>query len=356
MALDDARSHIDTIDEEILSLLRQRAEVALSIGREKAQQGAFVFDPAREAQVLRRLTQLDLSPLEAPAIQAIYREIISACRRLQAPPRVAFLGPEHSFSHIAAVQRFGHGAEVLPAHTITDVFQSLQTGHADLGVVPIENSSGGAVSETMDCFAGLLESDLRVCGELYVPVHLFLMADCELGEVTRIYSHPQPVAQARLWLHQHLPQVEIREVSSTVLAAQMAGREAGTAAIGPRSAAEAYGLRILFANIQDSAANRTRFLVIGPHDSPATGRDKTSIVFSTAHRSGALYAALRPLADNHTNLTFIQSRPARGALWEYVFFVDIEGHQTDAPVRSALDQLAQSCPLFKVLGSYPAAE
>jgi len=353
MSVEDVRFQIDAIDDEILELLRRRAELAAAIGREKAEDGDTVYDPTREAEILRRLHQLEASPLDTDAVQAIYCEIISACRTLQRPLKVIYLGPEHSFSHLAALQQFGQSTELLAAPTITDVFRSLERRLADLAVVPIENSTGGVVPETMDC---LLESDLRICGELYVPVDLFLMANCQVDQIKRVYSHPQPLAQARGWLQEHLAEAEIRETTSTAVAALAASQEQDAAAIGPQSAAEAYGLQVLFANIQDSAANRTRFFVIGHQECPPTDRDKTSIVFSTAHKSGALQAALTPLATHQINLTFIQSRPVPGRLWEYVFFVDFEGHLAAGPVQLALDELGKQCSLLKVLGSYPAAD
>ncbi len=353
MSVEDTRRLIDAIDDEILQLLRRRAQLAVEIGRQKAKAANGVYDPAREVQILRRLTSSDTSPLDPAAVEAIYREIIAGCRKLQMPLRVTYLGPEYSFSHLAALQQFGHSTQLLAAPSITDIFHALQHGLADLGVVPIENSTGGVVPETIDC---LLDNDLQICGELYVPVDLFLMANCELSEIRRLYSHPQPLAQARAWIQKHLPDVEIRETSSTAAAAMAAAGEQYAAAIGPQAAAEAYGLRILFANIQDTATNRTRFFVIGHQDCPPTGRDKTSIVFSTVHKSGALHAALTPLAAHQINLTFIQSRPARGRLWEYVFFVDFEGHTQQEHIQAALNALAPHCSLLKVLGSYPAVD
>ncbi len=353
MNLDELRQRIDQLDEQLVGLLRERAKLAAQIGHSKQGEQAAVYDVAREAQILRRLAEFDASPLSADALGHIYREILAACRNIQQLLKVAYLGPEHTFTHLAARGQFGGSTMLLPVTSISDVFRVVQKGQADFGVVPIENSTGGVVPETLDCF---LDSHLLISGELYVPVHLFVVANCPLEEVTTLYSHPQPLAQSREWLQQNLPGVPVESVTSTAAAAQQAAQDPTGAAIATELAAQAYGLEILAENIEDEPANRTRFFVIGTRDAQATGQDKTSIVFTTSHRAGALATTLEPLAAHDINMTFIQSRPARGRLWEYVFFVDFEGHRSDPNVQQALDDLGGQCPLLQVLGSYPAAD
>ncbi len=353
MNLDELRRKIDQLDEELVSLLGQRAELAAQIGRSKRDKDAAVYDAAREAQILRRLAEFDAGPLSAEALGHIYREILAACRSIQQPVKVAYLGPEFTFTHLATREQFGRNAVLLPATSINDVFRAVQKEQADFGVVPIENSTGGVVPETLDCF---LDSHLLISSELYVPVHLFVVGNCRLEEVATLYSHPQPLAQSREWLRQNLPGVQVENVASTAVAAQRAAEDPTGAAIATELAAEGYGLEILADNIEDEPANRTRFFVIATRDAQVTGEDKTSIVFTTAHRAGALATALGPLAAHGINMTFIQSRPARGRLWEYVFFVDFAGHRSDPNVQQALDELGGQCPLLQVLGSYPAAD
>ena len=241
----------------------------------------------------------------------------------------------------------------MPAATITDIFHSVERGNCDIAVVPIENSTGGVVPETLDCF---LDTSLTICNELYVPIHLYLLANCPLEAITNLYSNPQPLVQCRNWLRENLRHVTPTTVASTAAAAQAAAHDPSGAALAPQPAAEAYGLQVLAGAVEDSPSNRTRFFVVGSQAATRTGRDKTSIVFSTAHQAGALHASLSPFARHGINLTLIQSRPTRGRLWEYVFFVDFDGCHTDEPVQQALRELDQDCPLLKVLGSYPAAE
>jgi len=353
MNLDQLRQHIDQIDEQIIQLLDQRASLAAQIGTYKQDSDAAIYDAAREAQILRQLAQYDTSSLPNAALASIFREILAACRSIQQPLKVAYLGPQYTFTHMAALQQFGAASELISSSSITEVFGAVQREQADYGVIPIENSTGGVVAETLDCF---LDSHLLISGELYVPVHLWAAGSCALAEVTTLYSHPQPLAQARQWLRQNLPAVAVENVASTAVAAQRASEDPRGMAITTRLAAESYELEILAENIEDEPANRTRFFVIGSHDAKATGRDKTSIVFTTAHQAGALATALEPLAAHDINMTFIQSRPARGRLWEYVFFVDFEGHRSQLHIQQALEELATHCPLLQVLGSYPAAE
>ncbi len=353
MNLDELRQRIDELDEQTVALLRQRAQLAAQIGEYKQGNAAAVYDAAREAQILRRLAKLDIAPLRGDALGHIYREILAACRSVQQPPCVAYLGPEYTFTHMASLQQFGSASQLISSGSITEVFGAVQREQADYGVVPIENSTGGVVAESLDCF---LDSHLLISGELYVPVHLCIAASCPVAEVTTLYSHPQPLAQSRQWLAQNLPEVSVQNVASTAVAAQQAAEDSQGVAITTQLAAQSYELQILAENIEDEPANRTRFFVISSHDAEPTGQDKTSIVFTTAHQAGALHTALEPLATYGINMTFIQSRPARGRLWEYVFFVDFQGHRSQSHVQQTLSELAEQCPLLQVLGSYPAAE
>ena len=353
MSLDDLRDKIDQLDRQLLDLLLQRARIAQEIGRLKVGENQRVYSPEREAQLLRDLLAGPLSPLDAQAVQNVFREIISACRALQGPLTIAYLGPENTFSHIAAQTHFGHECQFLPLASIPDVFDGVARGHADLGVVPIQNSTEGVVATTLDCF---LDTSLRPCAELYVPIHHCLLARGALDEVRQVHSHPQVLAQCRQWLRENLPGVEQVPASSTTAAAHAAAEGDRLAALAPRQAAGAYCLDVLAENIEDLPNNRTRFFVIGNLDPAPTGCDKTSVVFSTPHRAGALHHALAAFAAHAINLTLIQSRPARGKLWEYVFFVDFEGHARDKAPAGALAQLRDYCALLKILGSYPAQQ
>jgi len=353
MNLDELRQHIDRIDEQIIQLLDQRASVAVQIGAHKQGGDSAIYDAAREAQILRQLAEYDTTWLPNSALASIFREILAACRSVQKPLQIAYLGPEYTFTHMAALQQFGNSGQLISCSSITEVFRAVQREQTDYGIIPIENSTGGVVPEALDCF---LDSQLLISGELYVPVHLCAAGRCALAEVTTLYSHPQPLAQSRQWLHENLSGVVIENVASTAVAAQRAAEDPRGVAITTKLAAQSYELEILAENIEDVPTNRTRFFVIGNHDTDATGQDKTSILFTTAHQAGALHAALEPLATYDINMTFIQSRPARGRLWEYVFFVDIEGHRSQPRTQQALEALARQCPLLQVLGSYPAAE
>jgi chorismate mutase/prephenate dehydratase len=348
----DERRRIDGLDREITRLLQERSEAAQKIGAHKARQEQGAFDPAREAEVLRAVGETE-GPLSARELRAIFTEIISACRALEEPLRVAYMGPEHTFSHVAARQKFGSQAHFEPLPTVTEVFRQVEAEQAQVGVVPVENSTGGVVAETLDC---LLASELKICAELHLAIHLAVMAPGELAQVRTMYTHPQPLSQTRQWLRENLPGVEVTIASSTSAAAQQAAADPCGAALAPLPAAEAYGLRVLATNVEDEPSNRTRFFLIALADARPTGRDKTSLVFSTAHRPGALHEAMGAFADHGLNLTLIQSRPTHGQLWQYVFFVDFEGHHQDANVQAMLGELREHCALLKILGSYPAEE
>ena len=350
--LKSLREEIDAIDKKILELLSRRAEIAKTIGEIKKKEGLPFYVPAREAKILAKLEELNKGPLPKESIRAIFREIISACRALEEPTKVAYLGPSATFTHLAALKHFGSSSELIPMDSIGEVFDEVEKGRVDYGVVPIENSIEGVVNYTIDMF---LDTDLKISGEIFVSVNLHLMSkEQDLTKVKKVYSHRHAIAQSRKWLSEHLPKVETIEVSSTAKAAELASKEEGTAAIASEAAAYLYDLNILAKNIQEVSKNFTRFLVIGRSDSEIpTGKDKTSVMFSTKHVAGSLFKALQPFAVYDVNLSKIESRPTKKRPWEYVFFVDIEGHRKDVKVEKALKELQENTTFFKILGSYP---
>jgi chorismate mutase/prephenate dehydratase len=355
MPLDHLRQEIDALDRQIIALLKDRAAVSRQIGQEKSSLGLPVYDPQREAQLLDSLTTGDLGLLDPEAVAAIYREIISASRALQRQASIAYLGPEYTFSHLAAVKQFGSCCQLLAQPTIDEVFRTVERGNADFGVVPIENAIQGVETRTLDSF---IESPLPICGELFVDVHICLLASGDLGQVTRVHSHPQPLAQCHLWLRANLPLAETATAASTSSAAATvaAAQDPTQAALATAAAAEHHGLRILAENVEDQPNNRTRFFVIGQIAPERTGADKTSVLFTTRHKSGALYSALAPFSAHQINLTLIQSRPSPAKLeGPHIFYVDLEGHQQDLPVRQCLHELRELTQTLKVLGSYPQA-
>jgi chorismate mutase/prephenate dehydratase len=292
-------------------------------------------------------------PLDETSVKAIFREVMSGSRALQKILKVAYLGPEYSFSHLAAVDRFGQTVEFLRVGSIAAVFEEVNRGHADFGVVPLENSTDGRVADTLDMFLRLPQ--LKIIAEVRLPIHHHLLANCEQQEIRRIYSKPQALSQCRMWLSKNVPHASLHEVASTATAAELAQREPGAAAVASRPAASRYGLRVLFENIEDSPFNETRFAVIGLQETGKTGHDKTAIMFRVAHEPGALVKALDTFKQNRLNLTWIESFPARTGTQEYVFFVDFEGHVDDPKVKRALANLQDHCEEVTVLGSYPMA-
>ncbi len=354
MSVSELRKEIDSVDDRIVELLNRRAELAAEIGRQKAHARTHYFTPERERAVLKRLCRQSQGPLEAPALRGIYREIISACRALEKPLAIAFLGPAGTFSHQAAIARFGSASELEPCDAIPDIFAQVERGTCDYGVVPVENSLAGVIPETLDTF---LQSNVRVVSELFVPIVHNLATRCaSLDDIGVLFTHPQPLAQSRQWLRAHLPNVEVREVGSTVKAAEAALNTSGGAALCPALAAELTGLPILVEHTEDNPSNRTRFLVLGYNEPEPSGRDKTSLMFSVHHRAGALFRAMAAFEKYDVNLTMIESRPAKVAVWEYVFYVDVQGHVADDSVARALTQLKEQTLFLTVLGSYPAAE
>jgi chorismate mutase/prephenate dehydratase len=353
MGLAEWRGKIDDIDRQLLGLLNQRAALALEVGQAKRESGAPVHAPEREHAVLDRLVRLNEGPLPAEAVCAIWREIFSAARALQRPFRVAYLGPHATFTHLAALREFGAGAEYVPLRSVHEVFAEVEHERAELGVVPVENSTEGVVSHTLD---RLIDSELLICGEVQLEIHHYLLSQArELSDVKQVVSHPQALAQCREWLDRNLPQAQAVELGSTAAAAERALEEPSVAAIASELAAQMYRLPVLRERIEDLAHNLTRFLVIGRRAIGPTGRDKTSILLSIKDEVGALYRILEPIATARVNLTKIESRPTRRRPWEYVFFVDLAGHQAEATVQGVLGDLRERCLFLKVLGSYPAA-
>jgi chorismate mutase / prephenate dehydratase len=350
--IEKLRRDIDRIDDELAALVERRAGLARQIG--KLKDGAPAYRPERESQVLRRVMQ-KAAILPAERIEAVFREIISACRALEEAIRVSYLGPEGTFSEQAVRKHFGRAADALPAASVDEAFRRCESGAAQFTVVPVENSTEGAVGRTLDL---LLVTPLRICAEIELRVQQnLLFGGKDLSAVRRVYSHAQSLAQCNGWLAQNLPGAERVPVASNAEAARRASKEDSAAAIGGESAGERYDLNVLARSIEDDPNNTTRFLVLGNLDPEPTGNDRTSLVMSAENKPGAVHALLTPLAEHRVSMTRIESRPsrARSALWEYVFFIDIEGHQKDERVAKALGELKRLAPYLKILGSYPAA-
>lgn len=349
------RQEIDSIDAQLLELLNRRARCAQQVGEIKARYGeaGHIYRPEREAQVLRRLQDLNQGPLPDESITFFFREVMSACLSLEEPLKVAFLGPLGTFSESAAVKHFGHAACLEPCASIDEVFREVEAGHADYAVVPVENSTEGAVGRTMDL---LLQTSLQICGEVVVRIHQNLLSKTDdLKSITKVYSHAQSLAQCHEWLNRMLPGVERVAVASNAHAAKLASEEPGAAAIAGEAAGERYQLQRLAESIEDEPNNTTRFVVLGRHDAGESGKDKTSLILSAPNRSGALHDLLAPLAEAGVSMSRLESRPARQGLWEYVYYVDVEGHRQAAAVAAALDELGRRAAYLKVLGSYPVA-
>ncbi len=353
MNLDDLRNKIDSLDQEIVQLLNERINVVLNIGEEKKKEGAEIYVPARERAVFDKIKRLNNGPLPEESAHAIYREIMSAALALETEMKIAYLGPEATFTHQAARNKFGVSVDYTPASTISEVFACVQNRSADYGVVPVENSTEGAVTHTFDQFA---TTPLKICAEIYLPISLTLLASQPKEDVTLIFSKQEVFGQCRSWLNANMPNVKLSPVESTTKAVQLALETPGAAAIASVMASDMYDIEVLAENIQDMQGNTTRFLVIAPKYGLATGSDKTSIVFGVKHKVGALYDALSVFKTDNINMTKIESRPSRNKAWEYYFFVDIDGHAADPAVARALDELQEHCSLMTVLGSYPKAE
>ena len=350
MTLEELRGAIDGIDDRILDLLRERAELVEKVGQVKDKSGESYYAPEREEALLRRLVAANRSRLPESSLRAVYREILSSMRALEQTIKVAYLGPRSTFSHQAAARQFGSAVELLPERTIADVFEAVERGRAHYGVVPIENSQEGSVNATLDRF---MDSDARICAQIFLPVELDLLGRGPLQRVRKIYSHPQPFGQCRRWLAEHMPSAECIEVSSTARAAEMAAADETAAALAGSQAGEEFGLPVLARAIQDSASNVTRFFVIGRQPARPSGRDKTSVMFAVKDQPGALAKALAPFEKSGISLSRIESRPSKRQAWEYYFFADIAGHAEDKEVAAALRELSGVCAFTRILGSYP---
>ena len=353
--LADLRGGIDALDAEILALINRRAELAVAIGRRKDDSGAFVFSPEREDQVLTRLADLNPGPLDRTAVRAVFREIMSGSRAVQRLMRVAYLGPEHSFSHLALVEKFGTSIDPVAVGSIAGVFDMVHRRQADLGLVPIENSSEGRIGDTLDMFTRV---PLKICDEITLRIHHNLLGRCRQSEVRSVYSKPQALAQCRNWLATNVPGAQLKEVASTTTAAQLAAEEPGAAAVASRQAATAYGLDIIAASIEDRENNVTRFAVVGQQTAGRSGDDKTSVMFKLPDQTGALFAALQAIQAERVNMSWIESFPARGGgpTAEYLFFIDLAGHASDEPIRRVLAALQEQSEDLVVLGAYPRGE
>lgn len=345
------RKKIDRLDEDIVRLLNKRTELALQVGKHKVEKGSEIYAPDRESEVYYRLSQLAGKSLPADSLKSIYREIMSATLSLERPIKIAYLGPEATFTHLASLSKFGSSVQYTSCASISDVFVEVEKRQADYGVVPIENSTEGAVSHTLDMF---IDSDLKICSEIVFEISQCLMSNSQLPYVKRVYSKPEVFGQCRRWIEMHLPRAELVDAASTTAAAHRASQEDGSGAIASRLAATVYGLKLIAEGIEDASHNRTRFLVIGKKFPGSTGKDKTSVVVSVKDRVGALLDLLEPIRTHGINMTKIESRPSKKKAWDYYFFIDLEGHTEDKNVKAAIKEMEERVRFLKILGSYPA--
>jgi chorismate mutase/prephenate dehydratase len=349
------RAQIDKLDLSILDLVNKRAAVAAQIGKVKVEQGGDIFSAAREEEVLTNVLSANAGPLDAVTIRSIFRELISGSRAIQKQQKVAYLGPEYSYSHLAALQRFGEASLYNRTANIGAVFEEVMRKHAEFGVVPLENSTDGRIADTLDLFIRYPDQ-VKICAEIRLRVRHHLLANCKQSEVHRVYSKAQALSQCRNWLSKNLPQASLHEVASTADAATLVQTVPNVAAVASREASVRYNIGVLANNIADSPFNETRFAVIGPTDSARTGRDKTALMFQISHTPGALAEVLAGFKVAKINLTWIESFPYREAKGQYVFFVDFEGHREDLKIKKALTALEPLCDSITVLGSFPMAE
>lgn len=353
-SLKDLREAIDTVDDRILDLLNERARFVLEVGRLKSAEKKEFHVPSRERQIYERLTNANSGPFPNEGLRSVFREIISASLALEAPMKVAFLGPKATFSHLATMQHFGFSAELVPQKSIPAVFEEVEKGNALYGVVPVENSTEGVVSYTLDMF---MESSLKINAEVLLEVHHDLLSlSGRMEDIKKVYSHPQPIAQCKKWLEENLPGIPLVDVASTAVAAQIASEDKSVAAIASELAGTMYDLKVVRKRIEDQVNNFTRFLVIGKKVSEKSGDDKTSLMFAVKDEVGILYRMLEPFAKREINLSKIESRPMKKKAWEYVFFVDMLGHISEPNIAEAVDELKHCCQFVKVLGSYPRAK
>ncbi len=353
MNIPEHRKAIDKLDAHIVQLLNERTQHVLEIGAIKRKAGEEIYAPHRERAVLQRLCQANPGPITNDSLRAIYREVMSSALSLEKTLTIAFLGPEATFTHQAAIRKFGSSLCYAAQKTIADVFAEVSKNRADYGVVPAENSTEGVVTHTLDMF---VDSELKIVAQIVLPIQHCLLSRGRREQVRKIYVHPQTLAQCRLWVHKNFPLAELIETSSNARSAELAAKEKSSAAIAGLLAAEKYQLPVLEQDVQDNAANATRFFVLGRQCSPATGRDRTSLMFSIADQVGALHRALAPFRRYRLNMTKIESRPSKRKAWEYFFFVDCDGHLNDRKVAKAITLLGEQCSFVKVLGSYPNSE
>lgn len=353
MNIPEHRKLIDRLDAHIVRLLNERTKHVLAIGEIKLKAGEEIYAPHRERAVLHRVCRLNEGPMSNESLRAIYREIMSTALSLEKLLTIAYLGPEATFTHQAAIRKFGSSLRYSAQKTIADVFAEVSKNRADYGVVPVENSTEGVVTHTLDMF---MDSDLKIVAQIILPVQQCLLSNSRRSQIRKLFAHPQSLAQCRAWIQNSMPHVEIIETSSNARSAELAAREKNSAAIAGILAAEKYGLDVLEQDIQDNAANATRFLVLGRQCSQPTGNDRTSLMVSIMDKVGALHHALAAFRRNRINLTKIESRPSKRKAWEYFFFIDCDGHLQDRRVAKAIALLDQECSFVKVLGSYPNTE
>ena len=351
--LKDLRQQIDTLDDQILALLNRRADVVVAVGKAKDENRGEYYVPSREKAIFERLISKNSGPFPDEGVRRVFREIISASLSLEQPLKVAFLGPQATYTHVAAMQQFGFSAQLVPLKSISSVFEEVSRGRASYGVVPVENSNEGVVSHTLDMF---MSSDLKIIAEILLPVsHDLLNLSGQTADVRKVISHPQAIGQCRIWLEENLPEIPLVDASSTASAAQQAAEDASVAAIASETAASLYGLRVVEHKIEDNRNNFTRFLVIGNEMQSPSHSDKTSIMFSVKDQAGILYHMLEPFSKRDINLAKIESRPMKGKAWEYIFFLDMVGHVEDKDIADAVEELRTCCQFLKILGSYPKA-
>jgi len=349
--IEELRTKIDRIDDQIVALLNERSRVVLDVGQLKSGNNMEFHVPGRERQIYERLTASNAGPFPNDALKSVYREIISACLSLESPMKVAFLGPKATFSHLATMQQFGFSAELVPLKSIPSVFEEVEKGKALYGVVPVENSTEGVISHTLDMF---VDSSLKITAEILLEVHHDLLSRTgRIEDIKKIYSHVQPLAQCRNWLEGNLPGIPAVDVASTAVAAQIVSEDYTAAAIASELAASLYDLKVVRSRIEDQVNNFTRFLVISRRGCDRSGNDKTSVLFSVKDEPGILFRMLEPFAKRGINLSKIESRPFKKKAWEYIFFLDLFGHVSDPEVAEALEELKSCCQFLKILGSYP---
>ncbi|MCK5563880.1 MAG: prephenate dehydratase [Planctomycetes bacterium] len=350
MSLDKLRKQIDTLDGQLVELLNERARIVVEVGKMKSGTDTPIYVPHREKAVFEKISKVNQGPLPDKTLIAIWRELMSGSFFLERPLRIAYLGPEGSYSHTASMLKFGQSVEYEAVTDIRSIFEEVSKSHSDLGVVPIENSAGGGVSESLDSF---IDTDVMICAEVYMSIHHNLLANCSFDNIEKVYSKPEVFAQCRNWLSSTFKDAQTISAASSARAAQLAAEEENAAAIGSTMAAELYGLKILCENIEDASNNVTRFLILGKEDAKPTGEDKTALLFSTSHKTGALVDVLEEFRKYGLNMTNIESRPSKKREWEYYFFVDFMGHKEEQHVKDALKAVKQHCLQLSVLGSFP---